>query len=108
MTPDGSTAVSASDDRTLKVWDLKTGELPRTLEGHSGEVRGVAVTPDGSKAVSASDDHTLKVWDLESGHVVAAFAADYPLRCCGVSPLGETLVAGDSFGLLHFLRIQNI
>jgi WD40 repeat protein len=41
--------------------------LLRTLEGHSGSVRGVAVTPDGRCAVSASSDHTLKVWDLETG-----------------------------------------
>jgi WD40 repeat protein len=60
-------AVSASDDKMVKVWDLETdGEL-RTLEGHSGAVNGVAVTPDGKRAVSASFDHTLKVWDLDTG-----------------------------------------
>ena len=35
MTPDGQRAVSASDDNTLKVWDLETGRALRTLEGHS-------------------------------------------------------------------------
>ena len=67
VTPDGKRAVSASWDRTLKVWDLETGRALRTLEGHAGSVRGVAVTPGGKRAVSASEDKTLKVWDLATG-----------------------------------------
>ncbi|MGA8030319.1 MAG: NB-ARC domain-containing protein, partial [Bryobacteraceae bacterium] len=67
LTRDGKRAVSASDDNTLKVWDLESGRELRTLEGHSRSVTGVALTADGKRAVSASSDHTLKVWDLESG-----------------------------------------
>jgi WD40 repeat protein len=68
VTPDGKLAVSASGDKTLKVWDLETGDARRTLQGHSLPVRGVAVTTDGKRVVSASEDKTLKVWDLETGH----------------------------------------
>jgi WD40 repeat protein len=64
VTPDGQRAVSASLDKTLKVWDLATGRVLRTLEDHSLMVSGVAVTPDGQRAVSTSADSTLKVWDL--------------------------------------------
>ena len=67
VTPDGRQAVSASEDRTLKVWDLASGAELRTLAGHADWVTAVAVTPDGRQAVSASDDRTLKVWDLASG-----------------------------------------
>ena len=49
MTPDGKRAVSASGDQTLKVWDLETGGVLHTLEGHSGFVSGVALTPDGKR-----------------------------------------------------------
>ena len=68
MSADGRRAVSASKDSTLKVWDLETGCELHTPEGHSGDVRGVAVSADGRRTVSASSDHTLKVWDLETGH----------------------------------------
>ena len=44
--------------------------LLRTLQGHSGWVRAVAVTPDGRRAISASDDQTLRVWDLDTGKTV--------------------------------------
>ncbi|MCI0695865.1 NB-ARC domain-containing protein [candidate division KSB1 bacterium] len=70
ITPDGKYAVSASSDKTLKVWDLTSGQTLRTLEGHSDEVNSVAITPNGEYAVSASKDKTLKVWDLTSGQVL--------------------------------------
>ena len=56
VTADGRRAVSASGDKTLKVWDLESGRELRTLDGHSGWVHAVAVTPDGRRAVSASRD----------------------------------------------------
>ena len=46
VTDDGSRAISVSNDRTLKLWDLETGEHIRTLEGHTGGVNAVAVTND--------------------------------------------------------------
>ncbi|MBV8629417.1 MAG: TIR domain-containing protein, partial [Silvibacterium sp.] len=67
IAPDGRRAISASEDKTLKVWDLESGAELHTLAGHSGWVTSVAVTPDGRRAISASHDKTLKVWDLENG-----------------------------------------
>jgi WD40 repeat protein len=67
VTSDGRRAVSTSSDKTLKVWDLESGQELRTLTGHSDWVNAVALTPNGRLAVSASNDKTLKVWDLSSG-----------------------------------------
>lgn len=67
LSRDGRRAVSASDDHTLKVWEVESGRKLRTLEGHMAAVRGVALSGDGRLAVSASGDKTLKVWDLGSG-----------------------------------------
>ena len=39
MFPDGRRVVSASNDKTLKVWDVATGKCVATLEGHSNDVR---------------------------------------------------------------------
>jgi WD40 repeat protein len=70
MAADGSTVISASDDGTLRVWDLGTGRTLKVLSGHRGPVRAVAVTRDGRRAVSASEDRTLLVWDLSTGAIV--------------------------------------
>ena len=81
LTPDGQRVVSASDDGTLKVWDLESGREMRTLQGHADWVNAVALTPDGHRAVSASIDNTLKVWDLESGSLIASFTGRRGILC---------------------------
>ena len=62
--------MSGSDDWTLWLWDLGTGQTIRALQGHTSSVAAVAVTPDGRRAVSASYDHTLRLWELESGQAI--------------------------------------
>ena len=59
--------ISGSRDKTVRVWDLESGECLKVLEGHAGSVDCVALTPDGRKGISGSDDKTVRVWDLESG-----------------------------------------
>src|SRR5436190_9710166 len=62
--PDNVRAVSGSSDRTLKLWDIRTGELLRTFVGHEGPVYAVAVSPDGRRVASAGGDRTVRVWDV--------------------------------------------
>jgi WD40 repeat protein len=62
--------VSGSYDRTLRVWDLATGETIKTLLGHSGPVTSAATLP-GGRAVSFSQfSETLRVWDLATGETI--------------------------------------
>ena len=57
--------VSASGDRTIKVWDTKTCEFVRTLLGHK---RGIACLQYRDKiVVSGSSDNTIRIWDIECG-----------------------------------------
>jgi len=59
---DGQTLASASEDKTIKIWRLSTGELLRTLSGHSQGVWSVAISPDGQTVVSGGYDGTIKLW----------------------------------------------
>jgi WD40 repeat protein len=94
VTPDGQHVVSASMDRTLKVWELATGRAVATLAGHTNVVVACAVTPDGRHVVSASVDETLRVWELATGRAVATLAGhtDY-VRACAVTPDGRHVVS---------------
>ncbi|MBU53812.1 MAG: hypothetical protein CL920_34380, partial [Deltaproteobacteria bacterium] len=65
--PDGKFVLSASWDKTLKIWDADSGKELQTLTGHSSWVNGCSWSPDGKRILSASDDETLKIWDADSG-----------------------------------------
>ncbi|KKD03738.1 protein kinase domain-containing protein [Streptomyces sp. WM6386] len=67
FTPDGGRAVTASEDGTLRVWDLADGGCRHVLRGHPAGVRTVTVSPDGRFAVSTDEQWELRVWDLAGG-----------------------------------------
>jgi WD40 repeat protein len=92
FTPDGAQIVSGPSDYTIKVWDLASGRLLRSLKGHISNVTAVAVTPDGAQVVSGSADHTFKVWNLVTGEsktllqnqsTITALATDGRWLICG-------------------------
>ncbi|EMD36771.1 hypothetical protein CERSUDRAFT_123824 [Gelatoporia subvermispora B] len=65
FSPDGTRIASGSDDRTIRIWDAKTGEPSmQPLEGHSGRVCSISFSPDGCHMVSTSDDKTIRVWNV--------------------------------------------
>ena len=64
VTADGRRVVSGSLDKTVRVWDVETGQCLAILKEHTAGVLGVAVTADGRRVVSGSYDKTVRVWDL--------------------------------------------
>jgi WD40 repeat protein len=94
-------------DDALLVWDLKSDRNVRTLigHGHTSAVTAVAVTPDGLQAVSGSYDGTLRLWNLESGKEIATFTGEGGMNRCAITPDGQTIIAGESSGRVHFLRL---
>ena len=68
----GRFVVTASADRTARVFDLRSMACVHTMRGHgggimTGVIHAVALAPDSRRAVTASDDLTLHVWDLSTG-----------------------------------------
>ena len=91
----GSHYATGSQDTTLRIWNLATGET-RRLVGHSQEVSCVAWSPDGSLLVSCGWDGKIKVWDPESGRELPAFEASSKQRVIfhtAFSPDGRLLGA---------------
>jgi WD40 repeat protein len=105
LSKDGKTAVSGSNDQTLRVWDVETGQERRTLEGRAGEVSTVALSADGKTAVSGSSDKTLKVWDVEVGRERWTLKGHSLWRTAvALSADGKTVV----FGWEEALRVWDV
>lgn len=90
----GGVLVSASRDRTIKLWNLQTGETIRTFKGHTGAVFSVALSSDGQTLASASEDKTVRLWHLETGELLSTFAGHAEqVNAVVFSPDRHTLVS---------------
>lgn len=63
LSSDGQYALSASWDRTLRLWHLETGQATKQFRGHSNDVLSVAFSPDNRQIVSGSRDRSIKLWN---------------------------------------------
>jgi hypothetical protein len=108
VTSDGRRVVSASDDGTLKVWELETGREISSLEiGGFEEVTDCAVTPDGRHAVVASNMGTLTVWELETGREVAVLKGHKePVTGCVVTLDGRHVVSTSEDDTLRIWELE--
>jgi WD40 repeat protein len=66
MSPDGRLILTASTDKTAKIWSM-TGQLLHTLKGHQGGIETAKFNPNGQSIFTASYDRTIKLWSLD-GH----------------------------------------
>ena len=63
ISSDGQFALSSSWDKTLRLWDLNTGNTTRRFVGHTSDVLSVSFSADNRQIVSGSRDRTIKLWN---------------------------------------------
>ncbi len=100
---DGQTIASGSDDHTIKLWHLATGELLHTLTGESGRVLTIALSPDGQTLASShktTDRSCINIWHLGTeGRPQGTLKRTLPghnrwIYSLAISPDGQTLISG--------------
>ncbi len=124
ISPDSQTLVSGSDflqsyedtsGSNLQVWNLQTGELQTTLDGHPGAVQSVAISPDGKILASGGGmqpignfgDSQIRLWDLETGEMLRTLEGHSDeVTALTISPDGRLLASGSQDSSIKLWNLQ--
>jgi WD40 repeat protein len=90
----GKNLCSGSDDRTIKVWDIKTEECIATLKGHKDKITSLAVI--GENLCSGSSDRTIKIWDIKTEECIATLEEGHKNQITSLAVIGENLCSGSN------------
>ena len=117
FTPDGDTLISASDDKTIRVWDWRSGITLSTIRGqigpgNEGKIFALAVSPDGTTLATGGwygpgtgaepPYGDLRLFDLKSGRLTAVLEGNsLPVFDIAFSPDGGMLAAGGQDGYVY-------
>lgn len=103
VTPDGALAATASYDKTVRVWDLKSGATLHVLRGHTGRLGGVGITADGHTVVSSSGDtdNTIRLWSLPGEQIINIFNHQRVASDVTITPDGRRVVSAGYDGTFY-------
>mmetsp|Transcript_1588 Transcript_1588/g.4127 ORF Transcript_1588/g.4127 Transcript_1588/m.4127 type:complete len:883 (-) Transcript_1588:162-2810(-) len=101
FSPDGHLVLSASWDKTLKVWNAETGEWVCDFTGHTDWVRTCGFSRDGERIVSGSRDGVVKVWDINNGKCISTLEGHASnVTTCRFLPDSWRVVSGSDDGTI--------
>ncbi|MFX1508333.1 MAG: serine hydrolase, partial [Promethearchaeota archaeon] len=70
ISPDGTLLASGSGEPLIKLWNLTSGTLIKTLSDHAMDVNSVKFSPNGQMLASASDDTSIILWNVSSWTII--------------------------------------
>jgi small GTP-binding protein len=104
----GRTLASGGEDRSVKLWDVPSGQQLQTLEGHDDTVCAIAFSPQSEILASGGHDKAVKLWDAQSGKLVGSFNGHQSaVLSVAFDQVGMTLASGSSDFTMKLWDVRN-
>lgn len=108
--PDGNTIAERGryGDAVVNLFEARTNQLIRRLEGHPGIIHAIAFSPDGKTIASGSGDRTIKFWDAQSGKLMNTLIGHTSkVTSVAFSADAKTLVSGSEDDTLKIWEVSS-
>ncbi|QPC83986.1 WD40 repeat domain-containing protein [Phototrophicus methaneseepsis] len=104
-----SSILTVTRANTPQIWDLTSGDLSQTFDGHDGIVVSAAFNQDASQLISGSTDGTVRIWDIATGEQQMLFEGfTGSFNSAAFSPTLAHIAAGSNSGLIKVWELNNL
>src|SRR5687767_7697374 len=105
---DGRTLITGNFNGTVKLWDVASGRLLRSLDGHTDVVYKGVLSPDEKILASCSRDGKIKIWEVATGRELRVLSGHTrPVKAVAFSPDGKTLASVSNDGTLRLWDVAS-
>jgi WD40 repeat protein len=95
FSPDAALVVTASEDRTARIWRATDGQQAALLAGHGDAVTSAEFSRDGRRVLTTSDDRIVRLWEPASGGLVRTLSnATGPITTARFTPDSQHVITG--------------
>jgi len=108
ITPDSQTLVNVgNDNKTIKLWSLKTLQETCTMTGHSNNINAIAISSNGLIMVTGSEDKTIKIWNLQTkSEIMTLSGHNSPIDSVCISHNNQIIASGDRTGIIKLWDVK--
>lgn len=110
FSPDKVTLASCSNDRTIRLWNRRTGKRLSKLKDQYSRVLTCQFSPDGVLIAAVVDGERVRIWNTIRGEIVNMLESHHtlPVLCCAFSPDGKTVATGSGDKTFALWKVDKI
>lgn len=98
VSPDGQLAFGTVGNTSVKIWNVATGKLLDSLQGHQQVVYSIKFSPDGRRVLTGSRDGTAKIWDLSTRKIKLELGSKFLSPYGQFTPDGKMIITSSTYG----------